>query len=255
MPRDLLSQKIFQLIYKSPKNKLKSAQSLRNKISQIHNENHGITMNAAASVYANSAHIKVNRYLSTEDRLSLQNLKIPTDINNKTSTQRKIHTIHSKPEFSTTFIDEANHNASTYPYVYILENTLRDVILCKFSTTTNWWSNTSIVNQDIQDYSFRIQKAESKYPWLNPRGIHPLYYVGIYECFKIIEKNWTSFKDVFNDLELLRTWVKEIVPIRNLIAHNVRIHQQDKQNVQIRTTYICTLVNKWKKSLPSSQSI
>jgi hypothetical protein len=79
---------------------------------------------------------------------------------------------------------------------------------------------------------------------------HPLFYVGLYELFRIIELSWkTSFRDVYKDLETLRTWMKESVPIRNYVAHNVKIRMQERQNIRIKTDYVCRLIEKWNRSL------
>lgn len=230
-------------------------QTLRTAIYRIRKNNPGVTMNAAAYEYAKKREISVFRYLSPEDKASLRFLRNeqnePQAAVSKAVRRRAV----SPPnlDFQTAFEGEAYSNAQSYPYVYILENSLRDVITKKFSAIAKWWENPKFVSSDIQDYAKRIQLAESKYGWLKERGDQPIYYVGLFELFKIIERNWNPmFKDVFPDLGLLSAWVKECVPIRNQIAHNVKIRPQERDNLKLRTDYTCRLIERWQKSISAT---
>jgi hypothetical protein len=211
-------------------------------------------MNAAAYTYADKKGINVFRYLTPEDKQSLVFVRRNDSQTSAVSvvTERKRRVIPPQLDFATPFADEAFANAQAYPYVYVLENSLRSLILTKFAATAEWWDNPKIVSPETQGYAKRIQEAESKYGWLKERGNHPIYYVGLFELFKVIERNWsTTFKDVFPDLSLLSAWVKELVPIRNQIAHNVKIRTQERDNLKLRTDYICRLIERWSKSLSS----
>lgn len=91
------------------------------------------------------------------------------------------------------------------------------------------------------------KRQKKKHDWLPERANHPIYYVGLEDLFKIISKNYTKhFKRIFTDQGNLRTWINECIPIRNLLAHNIRIKQEEKHNLIIRTKYICTLIEKNK---------
>ncbi len=225
-------------------------QSVRNAISGIHIDNHGLTMNAAAAVFADRKGIKVNRYLTPDDRLSFQHLKQIAAVEATPAQGRKkaVAVVDVVPDFGSEFIAAANDNARIYPYIFILENTLRDVILKEFGLSRDWWSNRAIVSVDTQEYAEKIRQAEQKYPWMKDRGDHPIYYVGLFELFKIIERNWKDhFDKVFKDLQQLQAWIKESVPIRILVAHNIRTRDQERQLIKKNTDYICRIVEKWKK--------
>lgn len=248
MPKERIHPKIWAILTSHPKIKAKP-QVIRNQISDIRRKNAGVTLNAAAHVLAERRGFSLMRYLDEKDRASLQYVQQKSSAPEKGAGRvPKIKVKEIEPSFGGHYINEANKNAQIYPYIYILENSLRQLILEKFRDEGDWWNNKKFVHKDIQDYSKRVQDAESKHRWLPRRGTHPIYYVGLYELFKIIEKNWNPhFKDVFDDLGDLRTWIKEIVPIRNLVAHNVQIRKQDQQNVQIRTEYICTMIENLQK--------
>lgn len=250
MPRDKIRHEIIQKIKNHPKIQGMQLQSIRNAISDIHKENPGITMNAAAHEFARKKGFSVWRDLKLEDKESLQFIKksiVTTFPTGKRRIQRKI----KKPsnDLESPFISEAYSNADAYPHVYILENSLRTVIFDEFGRGKEWWEDQKIVPKGIQDYAKTIQEKEKKYPWIKNRGDHPIYYVGLLELFKIIESNWQRFKKTFNnDLEHLRSWMKESVPIRHLIAHNIKIRKNEKNRIQQNTEYICRLIKNSKKS-------
>jgi hypothetical protein len=250
MARDVVSRKLFEKIISSPKLESKNPQSVRNAISTIHEDNPGITMNAAAYLFAKQKGFGVYGSLSSEDKTSLQYLKSDKRSREKpTERQRRIGKVKEvEPDFVTCFAKDAYDNANIYPQIYILENTLREVIFEKFGKGVDWWNDTKTVKKDIQDYAMRIKEAEKKYPWMKERGDHPIWYVGLLELFQIIDKNWKPhFHEVFKDLDQLRAWIKESVPIRNYVAHNVKTRDQERQTMKKNTDYICRLVEKWRK--------
>jgi hypothetical protein len=151
-----------------------------------------------------------------------------------------------KADFVSPFVREANRNAKVYPYIYVLENSLRWVILQKLGVEEQWWNDKRVISEDIRNYALRIEQAEKKYPWIKKRGNHPVYYVGLLELFRIVDKNWKSyFSDVFSDLEQLRAWVKESVPIRNLVAHNIPTRDIEQHVIIKNTDYICRIIAEW----------
>jgi len=185
--------------------------------------------------------------LSKEDIDSLKNLKGGTDSSSSKNNHKKIKSKKAIIPYGQKYITNANQNAEIYPHVFILENSLRDLILQKFQDTNDWWMSTKIVKQDIQKYAQTIMDAEKKHRWLDARGDHPIYYVGLEHLYKIIEMNYNPyFKKIF-ELSKLKTWIDECVPIRNLLAHNIRTSKEERNNMQIRAKYISTLIEKDKK--------
>jgi len=251
MSRDKIDKKILDKILSSQKIKGMRLQSVRNAVSKIRKNNQGITMNAAASEFAKRKGFSVYRYLSDSDKSSLQHLKISSNTyqepKNTVKRQRKV--TEPKFDFETPFISDAYNNAKVYPYIYVLENSLRKVIFDHFGKGRDWWQNTKIVPKPIQEYAEKIKESEKKYPWVKSRGDHPIYFVGLFELFKIIETNWQNFKRIFNnDLEQLRSWIKESVPIRNLIAHNVPTRNKERIRIETNTDYICRMIEKSGKA-------
>jgi hypothetical protein len=241
-----LSKKLLSRIMQNPKIKGHiTEQAVRNAISNLRSENSGVTLNAAGYLFAKKKGFKVFKQLDDEDKRSLQFAKPAQQTAPRTGGQRGgIKSKKIRPTYGGIFVEAANVNGNTYPYIYVLENSLRQTILDAFKAEKGWWTNTTFVDGKIQEYADRIQKAESKYPWVQRRGGHPIYYVGLYELYKIITKNWKRFQSVFEDQGNLRTWFNELVPVRNLIAHNVPTAVEERKNVQIRTKFICTLIER-----------
>lgn len=244
MSRECLNPKIFKYLETNPKVDI-TPQAIRNAISKIRSDHIGVTLNAAAAIFAEKKGFKITRYLAEKDRQSLQNVKVEIEPKIQKPKSRKIKVKKVELSFGKQFINEANKNAGLYPYIYILENSLRKLILDTFNADTNWWENK--VPTKTKRNAEYIKEAEKKHDWLSKRANHPIYYVGLEDLFKIISKNYTKhFKRIFTDQGNLRTWINECIPIRNLLAHNIRIKQEEKHNLIIRTKYICTLIEKNK---------
>jgi hypothetical protein len=132
-----LDSRIFEYLKKHPKVDI-SPQAIRNEISKIRAENPGITLNAAAATLAKKRGFRIMRFLSEEDKQSLQFLRKPVNTVIAEGPKRiKVKTV--SPSFGEEFIKDANKNASLYPYVYILENSLRSLIMKILGTESNWW--------------------------------------------------------------------------------------------------------------------
>ena len=225
--------------------KYANTQTIRVLISKIHTNNAGLTPNAAAHIFAKKCGVSVFRYLNAEDKKSLNNYKPSSSFSSQTNSTAGSLKARKRPlrlPYEQKLVQEAEKNMEIYPYVYILENSIRELILEKFSSISNWWSNTKIVKQDIQDYAKKIQDAEKKHKWLDKRGNHPIYYVGLDHLGKILEMNYNPhFKGLF-DIQNLKTWINECVPIRNLLAHNIPTQKTECDNIKIRTKYICNSI-------------
>src|SRR5213593_3093341 len=113
MVRDVVSRKMFEKIVANPRVKPMREQSVRAAISNIHKRNPGITMNAAASVFAEGKGFGVYGYLSPTDKQSLQQLKTssPREPNSVGPRPRAITVRDVKVDFESPFTSGANGNA------------------------------------------------------------------------------------------------------------------------------------------------
>jgi len=243
-----INKTIFKILsnHKKIQPNFANDQSIRQTISNVKRDNPGLTSNGAAQCFAKKYGVSVFKYLDNEDKQSISYYKPKTSqvfVPRKTSAKSpKSRKKPLKLPFDQKLVNEADKNMDIYPYVYILENSLRKLILDKFTKIPNWWTNNKIVKQDIQDHAKRIQNAEKQHKWVGPRGSHPIYYVGLEHLYKIIEMNYNPhFKGLF-EISNLKTWINECVPIRNLIAHNIPTQKRERDNIRIRTEYICNSI-------------
>jgi len=79
------------------------------------------------------------------------------------------------------------------------------------------------------------------------RGKHVIHYVGLEELKKIIDKNWNLHFGWIGEAEKFRLWIDELIPIRNMIAHNCAISKQDLQITETKARFLVTLVNNQNK--------
>ena len=242
-----LDKKILTDLVNNPKIKA-SKGSIQSIISRIRANNPGLTINAAASIYAKRKGVTIMRRLSPEDRQSLQAIQQTPQIPIQKKSNIKIKVKHITHSFDNQFIKDAYQNADIYPYAYILENSLRNLILNTFNSEKDWWDTKA--TKDAKNHAKMIQEAEKEHDWLLKRGNHPIYYIGLNDLFGIISRNYPiHFKKIFKDLNMLKTWINECVPIRNLLAHNVKINKDERDNLRIRTKYICRQIKNNSKGL------
>jgi len=154
-----LKKKLFEFLKNHQKVGI-TPQAIRNEISRIRRKNPSLTMNAAAKIFADKKGISVMKYLNEEDRKSLRYIlegEIPKQTIKKT---KKINVKNIAPKYGKEFIDDANQNASAYPYIYILENSLRKLILDIFGNEVEWWNNTKIVPKRFRSMLFIYKKRK-----------------------------------------------------------------------------------------------
>jgi len=244
MTRDTINQKLIEKIKGiggKQGTEIKD-QSIRDGTSRLKKKNFGITSNAAAYKWAEEKGINVYRYLSDQDKKSLQHLTSKPVASGGHTKSYKIKKKKVEAPYGTKFVTHANQNAEIYPYVFILENSLRALILKKFKDEGNWWNNKKFVKDEVRDYAKKIQQAEQQHKWIGTRGSHPIFYVNLEHLLKIISRNYNPyFRELF-DLQKFQTWVEECIPIRNLVAHNIPAQKEERDNIRIKTKYICNLI-------------
>jgi len=205
-------------------------------------------MNGAAHEFAKRNDFSLYKSLKPVDKASLVNIK-----GTATPTNSSTVKIRTKNKFRPTNLGfDSNHysdackNADCYVHLYVLENELRDIIFSVFGKEISWWNEQNVPDSVLTSAKETIRRTQ-QYRWLPKyiRGKHPLFYVGLYDLFKILEKgsNWSKFKDFFgNDQEMLRVDIKKCVPIRHLIAHSIKTIDDYRNRVKLNVKDICTQI-------------
>lgn len=222
-------------------------QTIRNNVSRFKiKECPHATQNAAAHVLALTLDFSCAKKLKKEDRSSL-----PSNLSDIIARYR-IKNSEGAPDHSRKFsrkvrlsVDpierEAWKNASAYPYFYRLENSLRLLILKRMGGDALWWKRPFVPDK-IVEYTQRIEEDEKEIPWRASRGkSHPIYYATLNHLSKIIQVNWPTFNKLGDQSSFL-TRLKDLIPIRNSIAHHVPITSRDSQEVDISIDKILKII-------------
>ena len=115
-----------------------------------------------------------------------------------------------------------------------IENKLKEV------TGKNWWKRRipPDVRRNCED---RKQKREVSYPWMTKKEYPPICYADFTDYMKIMLRrdNWREvFKTLFHDTAWIITKLRELEPIRNDIAHNREISEEDTQKLEMNSREI-----------------
>lgn len=113
-----------------------------------------------------------------------------------------------------------------YPFLFIVESSIRQLISVRLSKKgSNWWDNfvPSRVRKSVQ----RTMKKETRYPYRDKRGNHPLSYANFSDLKDIILANESEFRDALIDLDWFAVHMDEIYMVRNNIAHCVPLSADD----------------------------
>lgn len=247
-----LSENIIKL-YQTKKHW--KVQSIRDKVSRFKiKECPHATQNAAAHVLSLTLGFSCAKKLKLEDKRSLpSNLsdivsKYKVAAKNKFGGNRVSQTPNLSKKFSrkskksVDLIDkEAWKNAAAYPFFYSLENSLRKLILNRMGNDMSWWKRPFVTDK-IVEYATKIAEDEKEIPWRLSRGsTHPIYYLTLNHLAKIIQMNWPKFNKL-GDMTSFLTRLKDLIPIRNSIAHHVPITVRDSKEVEISTDKILKII-------------
>lgn len=120
-----------------------------------------------------------------------------------------------------------------YPLLYVFENSVREMIVRVMQKVhgPNWWELK--VSKDIQEEVQRRKAREDKNPWHGKRGAHPIYYTDLEHLGRILQNNWTDFKDILPTQQWLIQRLDEISHSRNPVAHMNPLNRHDIQRIKV----------------------
>ena len=127
-------------------------------------------------------------------------------------------------------------NILAYKCLYIIENTLRELIIetLQAHAGPTWYK--SRLPPDVFAKYKEARKAERSIPWRQLTPHHPLYYVDFPDLKKTIdqENNWRDcFARYFRRKDIFVATLSELEPIRNRIAHCRNPSAYDIQLVEL----------------------
>lgn len=194
----------------------------------------------ATCLIAHDNGINVDRYLEPEEldrvhKLANSGSRVdePRPKAAKRSDRRRAQEIKFPNDFRisgdllpTKKLNEAIAMARVYPLLYVLENSVRDVVKRVMSDKygEDWW-DTELGKgkiKGVRDKALgRMESEEKKHAWHQSRGDHPIDYVDFGDLTKIIAaRQQNFFPDVITDRNMFEhTIMKLVEPSRNVLCH------------------------------------
>ncbi len=140
-------------------------------------------------------------------------------------------------------LTEAKAMASVYPLLYVLENSIRELIKRVMSDAhgEDWWDtqmSTAKLREVAGKAAKRMKTEKTRHAWHQRRGAHPIDYVDFDDLNTIIRGKKNLFHpNIINDWEWFQhNFMKELVPSRNVVCH---MNPLDSHNVSdIKTKFL-----------------
>jgi hypothetical protein len=151
----------------------------------------------------------------------------------KFSADPEIPEINLPPEKVT----EAKRMGAVYPYIYVLENSIRYFIRNTLESLhgPKWWT-TCASKEAIMKASERKDK-QGKARYYGTIAPHPVYLVDLDDLRNIMIRNWKDFEPKLPKLPSTQAWVINILQTieetRNIMAHNNPISKDDELKLKV----------------------
>jgi Swt1-like HEPN len=225
----------------------------------------------AAYLIAHEAGIKIDKYLTDEqvDRVrglhsQLKTAAPPVAARRSTrprSTGKSIRQVRFPDRFiatsamlSTGKLTEAQEMAKVYPILYVLENSMREVIKRAMSDAAgaDWWS-TELTTSKLRDvHTLSAKRMKNERSWHQRRGSHPIDYVDLDDLGQIIVGKAPIFFPavIQEEVDWFRNFMKELAPSRNVVCHMNPLEQINVEAVKISHHRWEGAIRKWVEALP-----
>jgi len=151
---------------------------------------------------------------------------------------------------STTIASDAARMAELYPKYYVLENSVRFVIkrILEYKYGPSWWQ-TQVAEPVRKKVSDRKLKEKTQ-PWHGKRGQHEIFYSDFGDLKRIVQKNWSDFKDLFPSQPWILQKLDELETPRNILAHHNPVGKRDQQRIDLYYQDWIALIRDRKQLIP-----
>lgn len=148
---------------------------------------------------------------------------------------------------------EARDMARIYPLLYVLENSMRELILRVMTSKCgeDWWTtqlNSGNLKTVREKADTRINAEDSRLRWHQTRGGHPLDYVDLKDLGAIIlGRHAHFFPDILgDDQDWFKQFMKELEPSRNVVCHMNPLDRHNIEDVRLKA-------KKWERLLMNAK--
>ena len=157
----------------------------------------------------------------------------------------------TNPLLPTEKLQEAKAMAAIYPLLYVVENSMREVIkrvmAKKFGV--DWW-DTELTTAKLKTIHVHIaerMQAEKRTSWHQKRGSHPIDYTDFSHLETIILSKHEHFiPDIIGDREWFVQFMKELTLSRNVICHMNPLDSHNVADIKVR-------VKRWEKVVAAAK--
>lgn len=163
----------------------------------------------------------------------------------------------SDPLLSDAKLREAREMAVVYPILYIVENSLREVIQRVMTAKygADWW-NTSLDAgkvKHLKDTSDQRRAKEGQMRWHQRRGAHPIDYVNLDDLAIIIEaKQDDFFPGVLGERDWFKQFMRELAPSRNVLCHMNPLDEHNVKDIRLKAERWRKLIEGHMDNIPSA---
>lgn len=225
-----------------------------------------MTTEDAIYIIAQRNGIKLDKYLNDETihriRGLLQQITPASQITTKSTTQRtegrasRQYVIRIGKQFEFTDpllprnkLSEANEMSSIFPYLYLLENSIREfinrIMMSKYGT--NWWNSQAprLLREQVEGR----MADDKKDSWHQRRGARSIDYLDFKDLPRLMNKlEKVVVPDIIPSLEWFRQLVDEVYKSRCVVCH---MNPLDKNNINA----VLVRFNHWQKQIDAKKDL
>jgi len=153
------------------------------------------------------------------------------------------------PLLSATKVNEAKDMARIFPLLYLIENSMRELIKRVMSSAcgVDWW-NTELTSGKLKNVHQTAEaRMRDEHSWHQRRGSHPIDYVDFGDLESIILAKQDRFiPHIISDREWYIQFMKELKPSRNVVCHMNPLDAHNIADLKVRVT-------RWRKLLEAAE--
>lgn len=146
-------------------------------------------------------------------------------------------------------ISEAKEMAVIYPFIYILENSIREVIDRVMTSRygDNWWDSEA--PKGLRETVASRMADEKKNSWHQRRGDRPIDYLDLDQLPALMRKIDTEVvPDIIPSLEWFTQFVEEVYKSRCVICHMNPLDEDNIQALKVR-------FKQWQKQISARKNL
>lgn len=246
--------------------------TLSNRVRAIKDKDGSITSRLALGIVALREKIHLEEYFEASELMEIRGLAIPDvekvqRVKKTPSLPRKTGSrqieiklpggqLFHDPMLDASILGDAQKMAGIYPLLYLLENSIRRLIISVLEQSygVDWWnsglSNSGNVKKIKASVADRMA-GENQKKWHQKRGAHEIYYTDFNSLGTIIfSKKEDFFPEPLGDQTFIQGLFNEIIPSRNVLGHMNPLENDSITDIRLKYSRWLKIVKEFKKKNP-----